>query len=97
VGARVKWNTNGLFGDRKVVGSTFIVPLIINAYEGAGNLTSAVITNLQSAANALVTDMAGDMVIWSRGRVGGPPIGEKNAVVSASAPDKVSWLRSRRT
>jgi hypothetical protein len=97
VGARIKWRTNGIHGDRKVVGSTFIVPLIQNCFEGAGNLTPTTVTLMQNSANALVTAAAGDLGIWSRPAAGGGSDGEWNAITAGVAPDLVSWLRSRRT
>lgn len=93
-GARIVWNTNGLFHGRRVRGSTFIVPLPTNAYEGAGNLTAAVITDFQNAANTLVAALP-ELGVWSNPR--GGVDGEFNPIVSATVPDAVSWLRSRRT
>ena len=97
VGARVQWRTNGLHNERRVVGSTFLVPLDISEFEGAGALAAACVTALQNAATGLVTGCAGDLVIWSRPKDEATADGEVNAVTSAIAPDKVSWLRSRRT
>jgi hypothetical protein len=94
VGARIVWNTDGLFRGRRVRGSTFVVPIWISGYEGAGNLTSTTITQLQNTADALVAALP-ELGIWSRPV--GLDAGEFNAVTSATVPDKVSWLRSRRT
>lgn len=93
-GARVVWNTGGVFAGRTVRGATFIVPLPTNSFEGAGNLTASAITALQDAANALVAAEP-QLSIWSR--PAGIVPGESNEVISASVPDAVSWLRSRRT
>lgn len=94
VGARIVWNTNGIFHGRRVRGATFCVPLWSGAYEGAGMLTSSTITSLQTAADALIADWP-DLCIFSRPVGGGA--GEHNLVTSATVPDAVSWLRSRRT
>lgn len=94
VGTRIVWNTDGLFHDRRVKGSTFIVPLVVSAYEGAGNITSGALAALQAAADGLVAAMP-DMKIWSNPR--GGVDGEVSQVLSATVPDRVSWLRSRRT
>ena len=94
VGARIVWNTAGTFGGRRVRGSTFIVPLSIEAYEGAGNLTGTVITQLGVAA-ANIVDSSAPFVIWSRTTP--EATGEVNAITSATAPDRFTWLRSRRT
>jgi hypothetical protein len=95
-GARVVWNTAGVFGGRRVRGSTFIVPLVTGAFEGAGNLNSGNIALLQTKADALIADLD-NMAIWSRPNNLASDNGEANQVTSATIPDKVSWLRGRRT
>lgn len=94
VGARVVWHTNGVVNGRSVTGSTFIVPLLVSAYEGAGNITSSVLTTLSGAANSLAT---GPMPprIYSRKTLS--RAGSSYPVLSSNVPDKVSWLRGRRT
>lgn len=96
---RVKWFTGGIVHGRMVQGSTFIVPLMTTAYETDGTLTSAVTSNASTAANTLIS--ATDTVIWSRpfpGSTGNPArAGSSHAVIAATIPDKVSWLRTRRT
>lgn len=94
VGGRVVWNTSGIFNGRRVRGSTFMVPLWSGAYEGAGGLVSGTISTFQTAANALVAAWP-ELCIWSRPTTG--TNGEINLVTSATVPDAVSWLRSRRT
>lgn len=94
VGARVVWQTNGIYHNQRVRGSTFIVPMATNSFEGAGNLTAAAIATLQGAADALVSAFP-TMGIFSNPR--GGTDGEFNPVVSALVKDQVSWLRSRRT
>jgi hypothetical protein len=95
VGARIVWRTAGVNGGRRVSGSTFIVPLDTPSYDASGTLATTVVSNLQSAADALVTAQASAFTIWSRSQNGGA--GANHEVTSADAPDKVSWLRSRRT
>ena len=92
VGYRIVWNTGGIFHNRRVKGSTFIVPLVADYLEGASNISSVAQTAAGSAAATLIAS-GHEMVVWSRGEGDG----EKNAVLSATVPDKVSWLRSRRT
>lgn len=96
VGARIRWNTAGIFSGRRVRGATFVVPLCTFAYEGAGNITSAQLAVLQSAADGLVAGLA-DFVIWSRPNNIAQDNGMVSPVTSATAPDFVSWLRGRRT
>jgi hypothetical protein len=99
VGMRVKWYTGGIVHGRRVQGSTFIVPLMTSAYESDGTITSAVTGNASTAANTLIS--ATDTVIWSRPFAGSPTnparAGSSHTVIAATIPDKVSWLRSRRT
>lgn len=95
VGARVVWNTNGFVSGRRVRGSTFMVPLQQSAYDADGTLVGSFVTLLQTSANALVASVP-QLTIWSR-PTAAHPVGGATPVTSATVPDKVSWLRSRRT
>lgn len=94
VGLRIKWRTNGFKNGRRVTGATFMVPLVLTSYEGAGNIIGTTITAFQTPATALATTVNG-IRIWSRpdelhtGGIAYPTVG-------AIVPDLVSWLRSRR-
>jgi hypothetical protein len=93
VGARLKFPTIGIVNGRSVTGAIFIVPLVTNAYEGAGNLTAATITALGGAA-AVLGNTPNALRIYSR------PTPTRGGVsfpsLPGSCPDLVSWLRSRR-
>jgi hypothetical protein len=93
VGARVKWLTGGTFHGRRVVGSTFLVPLGAPAFAGAGALATGFINVALPAAQTLVANSS--LLIWSRPGPGASD-GEVNQVTAAQVPDAVSWLRSRR-
>lgn len=94
VGARVKWLTTGVVAGRTVVGSTFIVPLISGSYEGAGNITSTALGTLSTSAATVVAGTS-KLRIYSRKTSSRP--GVSFLATASQAPDKVSWLRSRRT
>lgn len=93
VGLRVKWTTGAVYAGRHVTGSTFFVPLIVGTYEGAGNLTGATISTFSAAATTFVA--AAGLRIYSRPRLG--VVGLSFAVNGTNVPDRVSWLRGRRT
>lgn len=92
-GGRVVWNTDGIFKNRRVRGSTFMVPLVIDYWEGANAISSVATGNWATAAAALISAQP-TLAIWSR--PSGGVIGESNVVTSATIPDKTSWIRSRR-
>lgn len=94
VGCRVIWPTIGVIGGRSVVGSTFLAPLVIGTYEGSGNIQSATLSFLVPAAVALGTTANG-IRVYSRKSVDHGGI--SFPVLTGDVPDKVSWLRSRRT
>jgi hypothetical protein len=96
VGARIRWITGGIFGGRRVIGSTFIVPIGRGAMTSNGQPDGTTQSTLQTAASALVAASAGNLLIWSRPHVDTAD-GESNPVVGAIATGEVSWLRSRRT
>lgn len=94
VGAQVRWSTGGLRGGRRVIGSTFLVPLATGAYDTDGSLQPTTVTLLSNAANTL--HGAASLMVWSRpsARNGA---GTSSAVTGVQIPDRVSWLRTRRT
>lgn len=95
VGARTVWDTAGVHNGRRVRGSSFIVPLGASLYDTDGTLAGATLTTLTGAATTLIGGSTYDMQIYSR-PVGGAG-GQASAVISSQVPDRVSWLRSRRT
>lgn len=94
VGARAVWSTIGVVGGRHVRGSTFLAPLVVGTYEGAGNIVAATLAYLVPAANALATTPNG-IRIYSRKTAA--HAGVSFPALAGTVPDKVSWLRSRRT
>lgn len=95
VGGRVVWDTNDRTNNRRVRGTTYLVPLCASVYDTDGTITTSDLGVLQSACGTLVASMGGAMRVWTRPR---PGVAGKSAVVaSAVVQDKVSWLRSRRS
>lgn len=95
VGARVVWKTSAIRGGRRVRGSTFVVPLITQAYESNGTLASTMQTALQTAIQDFMVQVPTQGRVWSRPRPG--LAGAAVAIASGESPDRVSWLRSRRS
>lgn len=93
-GARVKWLTSGIVAGRRVVGSTFLCPILGEKFSGAGALDDAMRTQFQTAADGLL-GISTALLVYSRPAPG--RAGSMHTVVAAQVPDKVSWLRSRRT
>jgi len=93
VGLRVKWTTGAFYHGHRVTGATFFVPLQINAYEGAGNIVAVNLGQFVSAAATMLASAS--FRVWSRPSPEG--VGQSFAVNGADVPDKVSWLRGRRT
>lgn len=92
VGARVRWNTDGLAGGRRVRGATFLTSLVTNAYEPDGTISAGALSVLQGAADTLAG--TGYLSIWSRGD---GTNGSFHSVTSGVVVDRVSWLSTRRT
>lgn len=95
VGARITWPTSGIVGGRRVVGSTFLAPLVNSVFGTDGTLDSTFLTAILTPVGALWSGAGYDMMIWSRPVPG--RAGEASEVIDGTVPDKVSWLRSRRT
>lgn len=100
VGARYRWRTAGFRNGRRVVGTTFVAPLLSTAYETNGTLASALISTMNGAATtflaANITDSIGAGV-WSRPTTVAAADGDFNLTTTASVPDQVAWLTSRRS
>jgi hypothetical protein len=94
VGYRVKWTTSGVHNGRRVVGSTYMVPMDLGMLDAAGDLGSVQMTAINVAATALVASPSHELRVWSRPVNGAG--GESHVVTSGSVPDAISWLRSRR-
>lgn len=95
VGARLSWSTGGIVAGRRVRGSTFLCPLVNSAFDVDGTIQATARENLEAAGNALRAASGTNLKIYSRPAPGRP--GVASSVISAACPDKVSWLRSRRT
>lgn len=96
-GLRVRWVTGGVHNGRRVVGTTFIVPISSIACDTSGTVENTYRGVVNTAASAFVSAQAGDFVIWSKPTPAAPSSGESNAVLAAVVPDPVTGLRSRRT
>jgi hypothetical protein len=103
VGARMVWTTGAVTRGRAVRGSTFLVPLQTSAYESAGMIVGSFLT-LFNAQAALLIAADPQFCVWERpvfDRSGPVPVrthdGGHAAITSGAVPDRVSWLRSRRT
>jgi hypothetical protein len=97
VGFRFVWNTAGVTRRRRVRGSTYIVPIKGSFYGPDGTIDNTLITNALASAATLVAADSGSMRVWSRPSAAGASDGAAHQVLSASVPDTVTWLRSRRT
>jgi hypothetical protein len=95
VGMRIRWRTGGTNNGRRVVGTTFLVPVAASSFEKNAGLTAAAIGIAQDAADDLLLAMTSPPLIWSRPVAGAG--GTTNSIVSAFVPDRVSWLRTRKS
>lgn len=94
-GAIVNWRTAQVVNGRRPMGRTFLVPLISSAYDSQGSLSSAALSTIQSAADTLITSLAGELKVWSRPK---PTIaGAAVTAIQAQVPDLACVLKSRRT
>lgn len=92
VGYRLVWETGVIFRGRRTRGSTFITGLGIAAFQNDGTIATTYRSNVLTAAQTLAA--TGALRIWSR------PNGVNSGVATvngATFPDRVSWLRTRRT
>lgn len=94
VGVAIQWNTNGVRNRRRIRGRTFVAPLTGDLFQADGTINSSAFTLLGVAANLLAS--GGKLVIWSRPTSTTSGDGDSNLVLSATVPDRITALRSRR-
>ena len=92
-GMCVNWLTNDSAGRKLRVGRTFLVPLTAFIWAPDGTVTDSVVTEVQAAAQALLSLPSG-LVVWKRPRGGAG--GVASTVVGSRVPDEGVVLRSRR-
>lgn len=108
----IDWKTNVPVAGRRRMGRTFFVPGAPLVYQNNGSIDDATLTAIQTAANAMVSAYAGNLLIWSRpyagraqsgtpGQPGYKPAkparsGAAVPVLLATVPDLAVVLRSRR-
>jgi len=96
----VTWGATGVFNGRRIRGRTFIVPAVA-CFENDGTLTSAAITAVQGAGNALIATAGADLAVWNRSWTKATPptpiAGIVSSATSCTVRDAASQLRSRRT
>lgn len=93
VGAQVRWHTAGIVGGRRVVGSTFLVPMVTLGFDTDGTLGAGAVTTISGGASAYLTANPA-ATIWSRPTAS--RVGSQHLISSATVPDRPSWIVSRR-
>ena len=103
VGAQIRWKTPGIVNGRRVVGSTFLVPMVTIGFDTDGTLGPATITGITTAATTYLASVPGALV-WSRPYPGDPSatppkpsrVGTTSLINAVQVPDRASWIVSRR-
>jgi len=90
-GMYVQWGTAIIANGRRVKGRTFLAPVSNDKYDN-GDLTSAALTTAQNAANTLAA--TGNVWVWHRPQ--GGTGGNGCVITSATVPNQVTSLASRR-
>lgn len=100
VGSRLRWATDGIKNGRRVVGTTFVVPLTVANYESNGTLIANAVLGQTNAGSTLLGSLNAigtPLAIWSRPTTQGGSDGALHPVTGVSVPDRVSWLSTRRS
>jgi hypothetical protein len=108
----VHWQSNIIVAGRRRAATTFMVPCDSLVYQNNGSIADSTLTAIQTAANAMVSAYAGNLLVWSRpfpGKDAVPPSGGNPGkpakpartgigvpVLLAKVPDLAVVLRSRR-
>lgn len=96
-GAVVNWYTTHVVRGRRLRGRSFLVPFSSSALNATGQIASGNAATLRTATNTFVSQTgAGDIGVWSRPSTPGGSDGIWALASSATVPEKVAVLRSRR-
>lgn len=93
VGTRIRWDTLSIVNGRRVRGGTFMCPLLGTVYDSSGTISTTSLGIIQTAASAFAASGVAKGV-WHRPTT--PGSGLYCSINSATVPDKVTMLRSRR-
>jgi len=105
-GAVAEWTTQGIVAGRRVLGKSYLVPLINTVYDSLGTINTVDLAVLSGAANTLQNDLGSAFLVWSRpfepdpDRV--PPdtrpprAGTSWHVIGSRVPDLAAVLKTRR-
>ncbi len=92
-GVRVHWGTDAIVAGRRLRGRTFFVPTTVSAYELNGTIAEGCRTAFKTAADAFIDS---GVNAWVEASVWSPTHGIQADITSASIPDEVAIMRSRR-
>lgn len=97
-GAVITWRTGGVRNGRRVRGRTFLVPAGYITLQTDGTIEPGSLLGFQNAANGLLAPHINGqkLHVWARPTAPGAEDGIAHPVLSASVPDKVAVLKSRR-
>ena len=101
-GVLVQWRTTDYVNGRLVRGRFFNVPVAVSNFSTGGIVIPATVSAVKTAADSLITQSAGNLVIWSRpfnppaGSTKPPRDGSNHVVISSNVPVKVATLKGRR-
>lgn len=95
-GGRILWPTDTVRNGRKIVGSTFLVPLASIAYDNNGFLQGTTRTTLGNAAATLLATAGihAGLLVYSRPAPGKP--GVMTAPARSTVPAQTATLRKRK-
>ena len=94
VGYMVRWLTAGVVNSRHVKGRSFIVPVVGSVFTSDGGVDPTLGAAIATASNDLVSDLGGNLRVWSRPAPG--RAGSSHAVTSASLSYVTAWLKTRK-
>jgi hypothetical protein len=103
-GARLRWQTGAIVGGRRVVGSTFIVPMTAQEL-GSGIVAGGTQSIINAACAAFLAAVPGAFGVYSKHQPARPGAGGTlpardgvwSQVTSGIVDPDMTWLRSRRT
>lgn len=90
-GCMIRWNTPAVVSGRRLLGRTYVVPLLGSAFTG-GNMNPTIQANIGSAASTLISSLASNgtpLQVWSKAH------SVTADVIGGTVPARPQSLRTR--
>jgi hypothetical protein len=99
VGLKIDWQTGIIRKGRRLVGHTYMVPIVASCFDNDGTLLAGTLTSFTTSGNTLISSLTSAglaLSVWSRPSQKGLNDGAVFPVTGCAVKDKSAFQRGRR-